>query len=169
MKPVKLSDFYINHSRARSLAEQSWGSGGTNAYKTNRKGVYYFACSSHGGYIVNPKMLAEEEKHLINKYMTPEKIMLAVQNQEGVDYVLGYQHPCAPRQKIIKYQPALGEFRWVEYEFYEFEEDCAWAILEYYTDVQTQFPGTERDPQEARASVVSIFSRYYSNKSEQAS
>lgn len=42
---------FLTHSLARSIAEARWGRGGTQSYPVNRR-HYYFACSGHGGFVI---------------------------------------------------------------------------------------------------------------------
>jgi len=76
MKAVLFKDFKIN---ARRIAEAMWGTGGTNATKTNRRGAYYYSCSAHGGYVVSGDCLTEEEKAKLHEYITPEHLNVIVQ------------------------------------------------------------------------------------------
>ena len=87
MKPTLLSKF---RPQARPIAELMWGRGGTNAMKTNRRGAYYFSCSSHGGYLVCAKDLTDAERRSLDPYIKPETINLVVQTlSDGNDYVVG--------------------------------------------------------------------------------
>jgi len=118
----------LNSSRARSIAEQNWQRGGTNALKTNRKGAYYYSCSAHGGYVVDGNALTTEEKTNIEKHIKPEIGCVAVDNTTGK----------------IKHFSYWGSFRYnigsqtlYKTLIYLFEEDCAWSVLEKYTDIRT--------------------------------
>lgn len=122
----------------RTVAENAWGRGGTKAYKTNRKNAYYYACSGHGGYVVFPEALSEEENEAVRKYKRHVEHVNALVDQEsgevyGIDYT--------PVQKILGRNrrfrfPAGRSVEWEAKPVYLFEEDCEWAILEHLTGVR---------------------------------
>jgi hypothetical protein len=62
----------LKHTEARSIAESNWGTGGTHAYKTNRRGAYYFSCSGHGGFVIDDKALTETERAKLAEHATPD-------------------------------------------------------------------------------------------------
>ena len=111
----------ITHSQARSMAEIHWGRGGTNSSKTNRKGAFYFSCSSHGGFVIDGRCLSETERSLMKKYIEPETGCEVVR-QDGS--VRRFQSPRSSRG--IRYYPGSEVLRKVEIFFAE--EDCDWAI-----------------------------------------
>jgi len=139
MKAILLADYKIN---PRAIAEAMWGTGGTNATRTNRKGAYYYSCSAHGGYIVSPNALTEEEKALLNQYTQTIKIQALVQHRIKGDYVIAVsliaiQRECG-KNRQFRYTMHLGPVEWVDIEFYAFEEDCDWATLEKLTDIRAK-------------------------------
>ncbi len=136
MKPITLEKFRLTASVARTLAEQNWGTGGTHAYKTNRKGVFYFSCSGHGGYVVNAKALTEQEHQNIEAFVKPDHVSLLVQHLNTGDVVIGVQSPLSVRPRRFRFFPAYGAVEWQDYPFYFFEEDCDWALLEHFTDIR---------------------------------
>ena len=142
MKPIKLSMFQLNASLARRLAESYWGSGGTTAHRTNRKGAYNYSCSAHGGYIVDASVLSRDELKNINKYRDPLPLRLLVQDTPQGDYIISMDarefSSVWKRRKSTTYNPALGDVRWVKYPLYVFEEDRDWAVLECFTDIRSE-------------------------------
>jgi len=135
MKPILLSKFRIP---ARRIAECLWGKGGTNSYKTNRKGAYYFSCSGHGGYIVDSRVLTTEEKIEINNFVEPENLDVytqLIQNENYVVHVNMSEFTC--RGKKWNYASVYGPpVENDSIKVYVFEEDCNWAILEKFTDIR---------------------------------
>jgi hypothetical protein len=131
---------------ARAVAENSWGRGGTKAYRTNRNGVYYFSCSGHGGYIVKPEALTKSEIESIEKYMGTVYINLLTNIETGEVYGVDYG-PVATyfRNKRFKY-PSGAKVEWRRYDFYMFEEDADWIFLEYFTDIRVN--GKDRSKEE---------------------
>ena len=160
MKAILLEDYKIN---PRAIAEAMWGTGGTNATRTNRKGAYYYSCSAHGGYIVSPNALTDEEKAKINEYAEPLKIQALVQHRTKGDYVIAVsltaiQRVCG-KNRQFRYTPHLGQVEWVDIEFYAFEEDCDWATLEKLTDIRAKGSSTITD--EKRQEIIdSTFKRW---------
>jgi hypothetical protein len=154
--------------QARAIAELKWGRGGTNALKTNRKGAYYYSCSSHGGYIVCANDLTEAEKESLNQYTKPEYINLMVQTQhDGLEYVIRVDNTPMSRygevSKSYSYNPQNGSVRWVKYYIYTFEEDCEWSILEKFTNIRLKEElKLSADDLERRAnSIENTFKQYY--------
>lgn len=137
MRPIKLDGFTIP---ARRIAELEWGKGGTTAYRTNRRGAYYYSCSGHGGYVVDSRCLTAQERRRIDRYTRPLPLRLLVQRRNGAEVVIGVNcvhfQSCGPyRQKSYRYGPSLGPVDWQDLPVYTFEEDCEWAILEKLTDI----------------------------------
>ena len=121
---------------ARNIAESCWGRGGTNQVKTNRKGAFYFSCSGHGGYVVKVDALTETERNEIEKYAETSYVNLLTNMDNGEVYGVDYG-PIARCCKRRSYRYPMGaKVEWVRYEFYLFEEDCEWTILENFTDVR---------------------------------
>lgn len=59
---------YLTHSNARSIAESMWGKGGTSSEKVNRRGCFWFNCSSHEGFIISRESLTDREKRFFDKH-----------------------------------------------------------------------------------------------------
>lgn len=145
----------LNHSRARSIAETAWGTGGTSAYRTNRKGAYYFSCSGHGGYVVDGACLSDQERELIDEHVKPRKAFYASRN--GDCYFL--QNPESFRSRRYRIYPDTVT-GWTD--IYLFEEDCDWAVLEYFTDIQAKGWAS---PESDRAAIVAgTFARWHCQK-----
>lgn len=164
MKAIELSKFKINSSIARGLAEGSWGRGGTSAYKTNRKGAYYYSCSGHGGYIVDSAALSDEECAAIDKYNDnfgrAHEIDILVHDWNGVEMVIGWSNPYSYKSRRYRYDRSYGTTpEWRKYEYYEFEEDCAWAMLEHLTDIRAE--GSGWNEVERKAAAEKTFNHYH--------
>jgi hypothetical protein len=124
----------------RHIAELLWGTGGTTAYRTNRKGVGYYSCSGHGGYVFLPDALTPDERAALDKvgYTPNETINVLKDVDSGTLYAVDYSpvnRQGTARSRTIRV-PVTVNVEWVEQPLYTFEEDCAWAVLEYFTDVQ---------------------------------
>lgn len=128
---------YLTASVARSIAQSMWGHGGTHAYKTNRKGVYYFSCAGHGGYVLPASVLTKEEYAAVSRYVEPKTATVYVDARGKVLYM----HPY--RTRTTKLMPPWTT---IEEEFFTFEEDCEWAVLEKFTTIRVEMgSGTVRD------------------------
>jgi len=123
---------------ARNIAELMWGRDGTVSYKTTRKGAYYYSCAGHGGYIVKKESLTESERENIDKYTERLFLYLLTNTETGDIYGIDYNHVPASRSRfrMTFKQPSGVTAEWVKYEFYAFEEDCDWALLEKFTDIR---------------------------------
>jgi hypothetical protein len=157
----KLSEFKIDSSIARTLAEQAWGRGGTHSYKTTRKGIYYFSCSGHGGYVVDKKLLDSGELHFINKFVNSQKIRILGEYNKGEKYVLDYVGPDSQKTKW-RANPITRDYFQEEYEFYLFEEDCAWSILEKFTGIRSE--GFKATAEERKQMIDQTFMNWYGRK-----
>ncbi len=136
MKFIKFNQYKIP---ARSIAEMMWGRGGTNAEKTNKNGAYYYSCSGHGGFIIDSRILSENEKKAINYFINPDYFNLLIQKRNGIDYVIGadlsYFSNSNHQKKSYNFNPSYGFPEWIQFPIYLFEEDCAWSILTSLTDI----------------------------------
>jgi hypothetical protein len=163
MKPIRIDKVSIN---TRQIAESLWEEGGTQRLKTNRKGVSFYCCSGHGGYIVLEKHLKPEEIEKIKKYVIPQNINLLVQHREDGDYCIAismysFSQSCkSPRR--FWHDPYKGKVKWVNMPVYTFEEDCEWCILEKFTDIKlNKYPITESERLEC---IENTFQTYFANK-----
>ena len=139
MRAVRLNEFMKKPIPARAIAEALWGSGGTTAYRTNRRGAYYYSCSGHGGYVVDGRVLNARERQNIDNYTRPIPIRLLVQNSNGYSFVLGVcLGQFTGRPRAHRYHLSFGSVAWRDLPVYVFEEDCDWAILEHYTDIRAE-------------------------------
>jgi hypothetical protein len=123
---------FLTSSIARATAESMWGRGGTATYKTNRKGAYYFSCSSHGGFVISAKALTSSEYEDIAKYATPEILTVYVDNE--TDSVLLAFHPFRRKSGKIRCVGSKG-YRIEEEKVFLLEEDCAWAIAVKFANI----------------------------------
>ena len=144
----------INHSIARSVAESLWGTGGTRAVKTNRKGTYYFSCSGHGGWVVDADALTPEEKKAIQPYSEPYYGTMHV--FKGWD---------GKTKKKLSWQGQRGAFKTtyhadkVAKTIHVFEEDCAWAILHLLTGLRLRDERVSEE--ELTKQAEKIFRHFY--------
>ena len=111
----------ITGAQARAAAEANWGKDGTRAYKTNRKGAFYYSCSGHGGFVVDARCLTQDERARIDRYATPEIAHEVVQADGSVRK---FRNPFS--QRSLTYYTGVETIR--EVEIFFFEEDSAWAI-----------------------------------------
>lgn len=134
MKAVKISKFRPN---LMAIAGMEWG-GDCTSYKTNRKGVGYYSCAGHGGYVVDGNALKNVEKRSIEKCATPTMLNILIQHRNDGDYVVGVSagnFSYSGRSKRIKINPYEGKVEWKEHPIYLFEEDEMWGVLEHLTDI----------------------------------
>jgi hypothetical protein len=125
----------LTSSLARATAEATWGRGGTTAYKTNRKGAYYFSCSSHGGFVISAKALTSAEYEALSKYVTPEVLTVYVANENNS--VLLAFHPFRSKSGRLPYAGPMGH-RVEKEEVFLLEEDCDWALAVKLTGIMTK-------------------------------
>jgi hypothetical protein len=125
---------YLTSSLARQTAEATWGRGGTTAYKTNRKGAYYFSCAGHGGFVISAKALSLTEYEAISKYVTPEVMTVYVANED--DSVLLAFHPFRLKSGKLPYAGPMGH-RVEKEEIFMLEEDCAWSLAVILAGITT--------------------------------
>lgn len=111
----------ITASHARNLAEARWGRGGTTGRRTNRKGAFYYSCSSHGGFIIDARALSEEEKNLMKKFIEPEIAHAVIKMDGKIRRLRG-----PDGRQTLRYKPAYEKI--VEIEIFYAEEDCDWAV-----------------------------------------
>lgn len=144
----------------RHLAETIWGKGGTTAYKTNRKGAYYYSCSSHGGYIVDATVLTPTERHLIDQFIKPENLDI-LKGPDGLCYGIDYNAHARYGAKSKSYRCPFGS-QWEYVQFYLFEEDCAWSVLENFTDIRAVHNKISENKREELINLT--FTRWFKNK-----
>lgn len=136
-----MKDVKITANIARTMAEQLWGRGGTHSYRTNRKGVWYYSCSGHGGYVVDPRALSETERAAIQQHNRGMRKAYWVYEEHSVKVV-------RQGEKVLKMISSLNtrsvRYQWnadygvpviEELPLWFFEEDNNWAYLERYTDI----------------------------------
>lgn len=145
---------FISGSRARVLAETSWGTGGTHAYRTNRKGAFYYSCSGHGGYVVDGNALTDAERADIDRYHKPEIVWAIINNETGV--VRKTSNPNSIKRFHARWYDTERLDK--NYPIYFFEEDCDWAILEKFTDIRAK--GAITDEQERTWYINRAFERW---------
>lgn len=125
---------YLTSSLARATAEARWGRGGTTAYKTNRKGAYYFSCSGHGGFVISAKALTAAEYEAVSKYVTPEVMTVYLDNE--TDTVLLAYHPFRQNAGKLRGVGSKG-YRAEKEEIFLLEEDCAWSLAVILAGIMT--------------------------------
>lgn len=125
---------YLTSALARATAEATWGRGGTTAYKTNRKGAYYFSCSGHGGFVISAKALTSAEYEAISKYVTPELMTVYLDNE--TDSVLLAYHPFRQNAGKLRGVGSKG-YRAEKEELFLLEEDCDWSLAVVLAGIMT--------------------------------
>jgi hypothetical protein len=159
MKPTEYRKFKPN---ARSIAESMWGKGGTTAYKTNRQGAFYYSCSGHGGYIIPALTLTEAERAEINKFHKPDYINVIIQTINGVKCIVGADNSpmakYATNKRTYTINQNFGPAHWEKLEVYAFEEDCAWSVIEKFTDIRII---DKKMPTDNSTLIESTFNQYY--------
>lgn len=125
---------YLTSALARATAEARWGRGGTTAYKTNRKGAYYFSCAGHGGFVISAKALSASEYEALSKYVTPEVMTVYIANEDNS--VLLAFHPFRLKSGKLPYAGPLGH-RVEKEELFLLEEDCDWSLAVILAGIMT--------------------------------
>jgi len=157
----------LSYSKAREIAEQLWGRGGTNSYSTNRIGAFYFSCAGHGGYIVDGCALSDAELEEIAKYIKPDELDVCIQESgEGEQKTITTLAVLSPftfrmRSRRIKYEPNKGLARWVKHPIYVFEEDCDWSVLEKFTNIRAKGFGEGMTEEERKDLIERCFKRWH--------
>lgn len=134
MKPVPLSKWRLTHNLARTIAESLWGRGGTHSYRVNRRGVFYFSCAGHGGYVIDPQSLTDHERELLRSLLPTVEVRLCVQRQRGGRMVIAERPEMSNRS--ARYRPELGPVEWISRAVWIGEEDCDWAKVECMTSIR---------------------------------
>ena len=169
-KPVPYSDFRIN---ARHIAELMWGTGGTTAVRTNRRCVYYYSCSGHGGYVVDHRALTLEELEHIKPYHDSlvgpfDLYVFLAKDRDETVYVTAVSYvdfSCYAKPVYARYPRGMQPIGWAKHPVLLFEEDCNWSILETYTDIRTAW--TLSDPErhaDHEKAIKETFERWCSEK-----
>jgi len=140
----------ITGSRARILAETTWGTGGTHSARTNRKGAFYYSCSGHGGYIVDGNALTVAERDHIDRFKKPEYVWAIINDETSA--VRKTSNPFSTKRFFAHMR--VGERLDKNYPIYYFEEDCDWSILEKFTDIRAGGKDTDAD------TILNIFYRW---------
>ena len=166
MKPVLLNKF---RPQSRAIAEMMWGRGGTNTHRVNRSGAYYYSCAGHGGYLVIANALTEAEEAKLKPFGTAEYINILVQDRIDGKYVVAVDNSPMSRgvvkQRSFRVDQSKGAVNWERFYIYVFEEDCAWSILEKFTDIRLIRKGENPTYYEAREKQIEItFQEYYGDK-----
>lgn len=119
----------IQHSHARTMAEQRWGRGGTHSYRTNRPGAFYFSCSGHGGFVIDARAFTEDELVQIREYLSPEIATEVVQNATGK--IVRFRGPEGRRN--LKYRMHSESVGYPEIFFAE--EDADWSVVAVFAGI----------------------------------
>ena len=117
----------LTHTEARQIAESQWGRGGTNSEKTNTRGAFWFSCASHGGFVIDSRVLDAVALKKITKYASPDRVTRYHLN--GKTY--GLKWPGRRNAFRIPFN--------VEHEVFDvflLEEDCDWALAYMFTTIR---------------------------------
>lgn len=166
---MKINDFKIP---LKHLAELMWA-GDCTSYESNRRGVNFYSCASHGGWVVDSRHLTSEEREKVDKYIVPQYFHVAVQKRpyRETDYdepgdketIIGTSavefYDEQPRAKrSISYNSRDGPVEWKKLPVYVFEEDSDWVVLEHETSVRLQ--DTRMNPEERQRMINDAWERY---------
>jgi len=137
MKPINKDLYKIP---ARTIAEYQWGLNGTHSARTNRKGAYYYACSGHGGYVLDPRCLTGDEVAKLETFgFKPDHYDVLIQGDNIIGVNLNPIKSFGPwKSKRHRFDPSKGHTDWHRQYVYIFEEDCDWAVLEFCTDIRVK-------------------------------
>lgn len=124
----------LTSSQARNLAAKLWGDV-NSSYRVNRKGVYYFSCAGHGGYVVDPRALSPKEFEALKEVAFPgsANCWIWTWTEEWSGKTKSRMRddipsPFGRRPSSVRVgSNAIKD----EINVLFFEEDCAWASLEY--------------------------------------
>jgi hypothetical protein len=132
---MKGNTMFLTASLARQMAESQWGRGGTSSYRTNRKGAYYYSCSSHGGFVISAAALSPDEYKAIRQYVEPEVMSVYLDNLD--DRVLLAYHPFRQNGAKLWGVSAKG-YRVEKEEIFLLEEDCDWSLAVLFAGITVQ-------------------------------
>lgn len=136
----------LSDAEARTIAESNWGTGGTHAYKTNRRGAFYFACSGHGGFVIDCAALSDVEAAQLSAFVTFDSY---TRYTSGANTRVMFQG--RTRGFKMPYDCTQEEGQYVL-----LEEDCAWALAYVMTGIRRKDDGVEAD-----LAAKSTFDRWY--------
>lgn len=151
----------LSYSQARGLAESMWGTGGTNDYRTNRDGAFYFSCSGHGGFVIDDGAFTEQErKNLAEAGFTADSCQ-GLRDAGG--QVTAVSHPHAQSgPAAMTGQPGPGERADDDIRVWVFEEDCDWAAVYALTGIRTpEAWAGRRTEDEVIAAALESLARWY--------
>jgi len=150
-------NIYLTSARAHAIAASNWGSVNTTYKTTGGKGVYYFSCASHGGYIVDGHALTPEQRENIDQHIKPYLVYVVLDRDTGL--VKKFQNPFSFKGMRYSRSDALV----ADHPLYVFEEDCAWSLLEKFTPIRRTDAYKDLDGHEE--AIESSFNSWYANKS----
>lgn len=143
MEAVKYTNFKLTSTIARGIARQRGEV--QQSYKTNRKGAYYFSCSGHGGFIIDSQALSKEENERakeiwINAFEL--RIVVGKSVVDWQDYVLYISYRDSTKKKLF-FSGEYVDLRFESYPYYEWEEDCAWALYNFVFGISYEYKSTD--------------------------
>ena len=118
---------FLTYSYARQIAEAHWGTGGTHSYSTNTTGAFNFSTSGHGGFVIDARVLTDEQRLSLRQFATPETVQIWMHN----DKPCGLMHSAKRTAIRISAQAIKTEF-----EVFMLEEDCAWCLAYIFTPIR---------------------------------
>lgn len=149
----------ITASQARSMAETRWGSGGTHGYRTNRRGAFYYSCSSHGGFVIDSRCLTPQEIADFNKNrLQPLDALEIVESK--TDKVVKFRGPEVYR--TVSYRSYSQRSRNVPIFFAE--EDCDWCIPVLFAGITAKGMTHEAAQETYQTSVGGSNARHLRNQ-----
>tara|TARA_R110002072_G_scaffold63430_3_gene157831 strand:+ start:2227 stop:2625 length:399 start_codon:yes stop_codon:yes gene_type:complete len=112
------------------MAETRWGRGGTHGYRTNRRGAFYYSCSSHGGFVIDGRCLTPEETEAFTKHLPLEEADAVVTPSGKIKSFRGPEN----WRKQLRYYPSLGQ-KVIQIPIFFAEEDCDWCVPVLYAGI----------------------------------
>lgn len=144
---------FLTHARARNIAENEWGRGGTHSYRTNRAGAFYFSCSGHGGFVIDAAALTPHERQLMDTQLTMVK-GTAFADRTGRIRKVAHDM----MRRTVRYQ---AHWDHLPIGFYLAEEDCDWSIPAIHAGILAHHH--KMTPEELLQHAKEVHARWYPN------
>jgi hypothetical protein len=114
------------------MAGQNWGNPDSSR-KTNRRGVFYFSCSGHGGFVIDADALSAAEQKALDQYLPHETADIFFDKTSGK--IRRCLSPYREKKRTISYRMSWGR---ADKKIYLAEEDCNWAIPVLFCGITTE-------------------------------
>lgn len=133
----------LTSAEARQIAEATWGRGGTTTYKTNTRGTFYFSCSGHGGFVIDARVLSDDQRARLAQFVSFDS---ATRYFAPYGRVYGLMTPYRSKSFKVPYDHKTENF-----DIVLLEEDCAWSLAYVMTTIRRK-----DDLDEPRATEVAV-------------